>query len=52
MPLCMKVESPMTATIFLAASGRTFSKPWRTPMDAPMQMVESMADRGAEAPRV
>ena len=47
MPECIKVLSPMTATVFPAASGpRTLVKPWAMPMDAPMHREVSMAVRG------
>ena len=54
MPMCMKVESPMTATmrLFLSASPRPLSMPSATPIEAPMQMVESSEFHGWPAPRV
>ena len=52
-PEWMKVESPMTLTSFLANSGpRALAMPRAAPMDAPMQMVVSMALRGGVAPKV
>ena len=53
MPECMKVESPMTATVFPSLfSPNALLKPWMPLMEAPMQRVISMAFRGATAPRV
>ena len=52
-PECMKVESPMTATVFPSLfSPNALLKPWMPLMEAPMQRVISMAFRGATAPRV
>ena len=53
MPECMKVESPMTATVLPSLSApRALLKPWMAEMEAPMHNVISMAARGATAPRV
>ena len=56
MPECMKVESPMTATVCpsLGASVKddALLKPWMPDTDAPMHMVVSIALRGSMAPRV
>ena len=53
MPECIKVESPMTATV-LPAALRTAAlrKPCRPETDAPMQSVESIAASGGTAPSV
>ena len=52
-PECMKVESPITATdLPSVAPPLALLKPWRPETEAPMQMVVSMAARGATAPRV
>ena len=49
----MKVESPMTATVLPSlCPPPALLKPWRPETEAPMQMVVSMALRGATAPRV
>ena len=50
-PECMKVESPITATV-RPSFPPALLNPWRPEMDAPMQTVESMAPSGATAPRV
>ena len=53
MPLCMKVESPITATVFFSVSfPRAALKPWMPETLAPMHSVESRAFSGATAPRV
>ena len=53
MPECMKVESPMTATVLCSLSGpRILLNPCSAPMEAPMQSVISMAASGATAPSV
>ena len=53
MPVCMNVESPMTATQSRMYSfPLAFSMPWRVLMLEPMQMVVSTTLRGATAPRV
>ena len=52
-PLCMKVESPITATVFFSASlPLALLKPWRAETDAPIQIVVSIAESGADAPSV
>lgn len=45
MPEWKKVESPSTATVFLAVP-MAFSKPWAIVMELPMQRQVSMADVG------
>ena len=54
MPMCMKVESPITAiTAFLASAGpRPLSMPSATPIEAPIEMQVSSAFQGWPAPRV
>ena len=53
MPVCMKVESPITATQLLIYSlPFAFSIPWRVLMLAPIQIVVSMTLKGATAPSV
>ena len=44
----MNVESPMTATVLFAVSGRAMLKPCSIEMLAPMQTVESTAESGAD----
>ncbi len=53
MPECIKVESPMTATVLPSASlPSALLKPWIAEMDAPMHSVISIALSGATAPSV
>ena len=52
MPLWMKVESPMTATECLCASGSALSNPIAMPMLAPMHTTTSIAESGGTAPSV
>ena len=52
-PVCIKVESPITATqLRIKSLPLAFYIPWRELMLAPMQMVVSTTLRGATAPRV
>ena len=51
-PEWMNVESPITATVCLAHSGRALMRPWSIEIDAPMSMVVSIAESGAAAPSV
>ena len=53
MPVCRKVESPMTATTWrFSASGTTLTTPVALPMLAPMQTQVSIAESGGMKPRV
>ena len=54
MPMCMKVESPITATMRLSASAapRPLSAPSAIGSEAPMQTVLSRAFHGWPAPSV
>ena len=53
MPECIKVLSPITATVFPSLSfPSALLKPWVAETDAPMHRVISMAARGATAPSV
>ena len=52
MPEWIKVESPMTATVFPAFSGFARLNPWIPETDAPMQRTASTAERGGWAPSV
>ena len=52
-PECMKVESPITATVLPSASlPRALLKPWIEEIDAPIHRVISIEFSGATAPRV
>ncbi|MND03953.1 hypothetical protein D3C83_240100 [compost metagenome] len=54
MPVCRKVESPITArTGFAFASpSNAFAMPCATPSDAPIEMIESIAFHGSPQPSV
>ena len=50
-PECMKVESPIAATVcFSFSPSPALLNPWMALKDAPMQSVISMAHRGGAAP--
>ena len=53
MPEWMKVESPITATLFFSwAAPPARLKPCRPEQEAPMQTFRSMAFRGGMTPKV
>ena len=54
MPMCMKVESPITATMLFLSSlaARPLSMPSATPIEAPIEMQLSRAFQGWPAPSV
>ena len=52
-PVCINVESPITATqLRIYSFPLAFSIPWRVLMLEPMQIVVSTTPKGATAPRV